>query len=281
MNTTDIAAGVLGDATLHARYIRGSFDDKPYTLGKYESLRIRAAIAELAANGGAPMGFYAAFEDPEARKEFVRYYGFLRRYENLYRANLPKSEVLLLFPRLRVQEAGDVAAVARFKQLGKKLLDEHVLFDILPDDRATRSARSHYSQVIDPADVKLTSTNVIKHIPSGLSHFEAPMMVRVSLSRPAAGNELTLHLVNYNREEPADKKATLNGIKNEKPIAARASQADLKLDSKARVQRVEFLTPEVEEPRVLEFEQTGKRLHLRIPEFLVYGVVRIQLSKAN
>jgi len=55
---TDLENRFLGDATLQARYIRGAFDDKPYTLGKYESTRIRAAIAELAANGGAPMGFY-------------------------------------------------------------------------------------------------------------------------------------------------------------------------------------------------------------------------------
>src|SRR5213596_4346347 len=91
-NSTDLAAGVLGEATLQARYIRGAFDDKPFTLGKYESTRIRVSIAELAANGGAPMGFYTAFEDPEARREIVRYYSFLRRYESLYRANRPYSE---------------------------------------------------------------------------------------------------------------------------------------------------------------------------------------------
>ena len=84
-NCTDLAAGVLGEGTLQARYIRGAFDDKPFTLGKYESVRIRVAIAELAANGGAPMGFYTAFKDPEARREIVRYYGFLRRHETLYR----------------------------------------------------------------------------------------------------------------------------------------------------------------------------------------------------
>ncbi len=67
-NHTDLASGLLGEGTLQARYIRGAFDDKPFTLGKYESVRIRAAIAELAANGGAPMGFYTAFEDPEARR---------------------------------------------------------------------------------------------------------------------------------------------------------------------------------------------------------------------
>jgi len=279
-NSTDLANGVLGEATLHARYIRGAFEDKPFTLGKYETVRFRATISELAANGGAPMGFYAPFQDPEARQEFVRYYGFLRRYENLYRANRPKSELLLLYPRLHVHE-GDVAAVGRFKEVGKRLLDAHVLFDVLPDDLATKAARAPYARVIDPCDGKSSSTNVVKLIPSGLSHFEAPKTVRVSLSRPAQGSEITLHLVNYNREEPADKKATVNGIKFEKPIAAPDGAADLKLESNARVQRVEFLTPEVEEPHNLEFEQAWKRLRFRIPGFLVYGVVRIHFSNEN
>ena len=47
-NFTDLPAGALGEATLQARYIRGAFDDKPFTLGKYESIRIRVSIAELA-----------------------------------------------------------------------------------------------------------------------------------------------------------------------------------------------------------------------------------------
>src|SRR5206468_2382987 len=128
---TDIAAGVFGEGTLQARYVRGAFDDKPFTLGKYESTRIRISIAELAANGGAPMGFYTNFRDPDTRRELARYYNFLRRNETLYRANRSHAEVLLLFPRSRVHE-GDVAAVARFRELGKRLLDGHVLFDVLP-----------------------------------------------------------------------------------------------------------------------------------------------------
>ena len=160
-------------------------------------------------------------------------------------------------------------------------LDAHVLFDVLPDDRAPRTARARYALVIDPSDVKIGSTNVLNYIPSSLSHFDTPMTVRVSMSRPALGNELTLHFVNYNREEPADKTATGGGIKNEKPIPAPPGEADLKLDSKARVQRVEFLTPELEQARVLDFEQTGKRLRVRIPGFLVYAVVRIQLFQPN
>ena len=46
---------------------------------------------------------------------------------------------------------------------------------------------------------------------SGVSRFEAPATVRVSASRPAFGNEITLHLVNYNREEPKEKKSAGRG----------------------------------------------------------------------
>ena len=278
-NHTDLASGVLGEGTLQTRYIRGAFDDKPFTLGKYESVRIRVAIAELAANGGAPMGFYSSFQDPDARRENVRYYGFLRQHEQLYRANRPNGEVLLLFPRRRVHE-GDVSSVVRFKELGKRLLDAHVLFDVLPDDSATE-ARARYAAIIDPSDVRLIANNVVEKLPSGRSQFDAPATVRVSASRPANGNEITLHFVNYNREEPADKKNRGSGIKDEKPIAVPPSQVDLKLDPEARAARVEFLAPESEQPRALEFEQVAGRLRFRVPEFLVYGIARIQLLNSN
>jgi len=337
-NHTDLASGVLGEGTLQARYIRGAFDDKPFTLGKYESVRIRAAIAELAANGGTPMGFYTAFEDPEARREIVRFYGFLRRYETLYRANRPHAEVLLLYPRSRVHE-GDVAAVGRFKELGKHLLDAHVLFDVVPDDlrvgQASRLSGSgvkpdlrvpsgeadgkpnhrvgdgsrmrdaHYAATIDPSDTSITVSNVLQRLPSNLSRFSAPTTVRISASRPGSssgkvkqaasrgepdppdGTEITLHFVNYNREEPADKRNRGSAIKDEKPIPAPDVQADLNLGPGQRVAHVEFLTPETERARELEFRQVvetavpGARLRFRVPEFLVYGVVRIQLSNAN
>jgi hypothetical protein len=279
-NHTDLASGVLGEATLQARYIRGAFDDKPFTLGKYESVRIRAAIAELAANGGAPMGFYSSFQDPEARRENVRYYGFLRKYEKLYRGNRPGGEVLLLFPRSRVH-AGDVGAVGRFKELGRRLLDAHVLFDVLPDDRATPSEQKRYATVIDPADARHTTANVIDVLPSDRSQFDVPVTVRVSVSRPAIGNEITLHFVNYNREEPPDKKPRGSGIQDEKPMVVPPSDADFKLGPAMQATRVEFLTPESEQARPLEFAQVDARLRFRIPEFLVYGVVRIQCVSPN
>jgi hypothetical protein len=282
-NFSDLTAGVLGEATLQARYIRGAFNDKPFTLGKYENTRVRIAIAELAANGGAPMGFYTNFKDPEARRQIVRYYRFLHRHENLYRANRSHAEVLLLFPRSRVHE-GDVAAVGRFKDIGKALLNAHVLFDVLPDDRVTAAMRSRYLAVIDPFAAEINITNVMDRLPAGVSRFEAPATVRISASRPdprlpsdgRPGNEITLHFVNYNRQEPTDKKNRGKGIADEKPIAAPAAEAGFQLPDGFKVQAVEFLTPENDQAKKLQFRQVGDRLRFRVPEFLVYGIVRVQ-----
>lgn len=263
---TDLKAGVLGEATLQARYIRGAFDDKPYTLGKYESTRTRVAIAELAANGGAPMGFYTRFQDPAARKEIVRYYHFLEKHDALFRANRPYAEVLLLYPRGRVHE-GDVAAVDAFKKLGKELLDKHVLFDVYPDDLPAAERRKAYRAVLRAADPY--------GVPDGVSRFEAPATVRVSASRPHDGGEITLHFVNYNREEPAQPRSAGRGIADEKPIPARGVSVDLALPRGFRPGAVTCLTPE-EGAAEVRATAEGGRLRFTVPPFLVYAVVRIE-----
>ncbi len=190
---TDLAARDLGEGTLQSRYIRGAFNDKPFTLGKYEGTRIRVAISELVANGGAPMGFYTRFKDPEARKEIVRYYQFLKTHDAIFRANRSHAEAVLLYPRSRVH-AGDVTAVEDFKRVGKELLDEHVLFDVLPDDLLTPAKRSEYQLVVDPTRKY--------ELAEKRSRFDAPWTVRVSASKAANSDEINLHFVNYNRTEP-------------------------------------------------------------------------------
>jgi hypothetical protein len=250
---TDLKDGILGEGTLQARFIRGTFDDKPYTLGKYESTRIRAAIAELAANGGAPMGFYTRFKDPEARAEIVRYYRFMEKYDALFKANKPYSEKVLFFPRSKVHN-GDVAAVETFKKRGLELLDQHSLFEIRPDD--------------------------VKQLPttsSASSTFTAPKTIRVSANIPAAGGEIDLHFVNYNRIEPAEKRSPGGGIKDEKPIAADGVAVDFALPEKAKVKDVTIITPEQPNEMPVKFEQTGNRVAFAVPKFLVYSVARIKL----
>lgn len=256
---TDLAKGDLGEGTLQARYIRGMFQDKPFTLGKYESTRIRVAIAELAANGGAPMGFYTRFTDPLARKEITRYYQFLKRYDEIYRGNSPYAEATLVYPRIAVFR-GDLGPVEKFREEGKKLLDNHVLFDVVSDEVAAGAK----PQAEKP------------------SRFDAPTTVRVSANRPSKGNELDFHFVNYNREEPpkdaAGNPSPGSGIAEEKPIAVKEISADVIIPGGSEVVGIEFITPEQPEARVIEFTAAQARLKFKLPEFLVYGVARVKLK---
>jgi hypothetical protein len=267
---TDLAAGVLGEGTLQARYIRGASGGKPFTLGKYESTRIRVAIAELAANGGAPMGFYANFHEKEARRELVRYYRFLARHAPVYRGNASHAEVLLLYPRSKVHE-GDVAAVESFRRLGKRLLDRHVLFDVLPDDRLTPSRRAAYRAVLEVGGPE--------KLPAGLSAFEAPATVRVSASRPSEGGEVALHFVNYDRDEPKVKRSPGRGIQDERPRAVAGTAVDLVLPRGAKVERVEVVTPEEAEAMEVRHTVRDGRVRFGLPRFLVYAVARVRLVK--
>lgn len=273
---TDLAHGFLGEATLQARYIRGAFEDKPFTLGKYEQTRIRTAIAELAANGGAPMGFYARFQDPAARRELIRYYGFLRRHDHLYHANQPHAEAILLFPR-RAIHSGDLRPLANFKALGKELLDRKVLFDVRPDDLADPEVLRTYRLVVDPTADRAVPEQAL----AGLSRFEGPQTVRVSASRPAHGEEIDLHLVNYNRQEPSAPRSPGNGIVDERPVAVPGMAVDLLLPSNAHAKEAVFLTPEEPEPRAIPFTTNDGRLHCTVPEFLVYAVLRVKLAAAG
>ena len=274
---TDLASGHLGEGTLQARYIRGAFDDKPFTLGKYEQTRIRVAIAELAANGGVPMGFYCRHTDPEARAIFTRYYGFLHDHDRLFRGNRSYAEFLLLYPRSRVH-AGDVAAVETFRQIGTRMLNQHLLFDVLPDDAVTPEIRNRYLAIIDP----VKTGEIPEEWPRNRSLLTAPETVRVSASRPAGGDtELTLHFVNYNRIEPEKPRSPGRGIQDEKPIPVTGIRVDLPIPSGQRVAAVRFLTPEQATSISVPFLTDAGRLTFTVPEFLVYSLVHIERTRVQ
>lgn len=275
---TDLAAGHLGEGTLQARYIRGAFDDKPFTLGKYESTRIRVAIAELAANGGAAMGFYTRFKDPEARQEIVRYYNFLEANESILKGNHSYAEMLLAFPRTKVHE-GEVAEVETFKQHGASLLDEHVLFDVIPDEMIDRACQARYKRVFDIGVMGQFFFEGKLPFPDSFSTFTAPKTVRVSASRPAVGDEIDLHFVNYDRIEPAKKNSPGGGIKDEKPKAISGVEAHFLVPPGRKVVSVRVVTPESPQPVGLRFSMDRGKLEFVVPEFLVYAIARIELAK--
>src|SRR6185436_13896018 len=155
------------------------------------------------------MGFYTRFADPLARKEITRYYQFLKKYDEIYRGNSPHSEATLVYPRTAVFR-GDLGPVEAFRAEGKKLLDQHVLFDVISDERG----REGFSPR--------------KPFPTP-SKFDAPTTVRVSANVPAKGGELDFHFVNYNREEPskdaAGNPSPGSGIAEEKPISVKEISA--------------------------------------------------------
>jgi hypothetical protein len=270
-NYTDLKNNDLGEGTLQARYIRGASGDKPYTLGKYESTRTRVAIAELAANGGVPMGFYTRFTDPGARKVITQYYRFIQRHDAIYRRNKSHAEAVLLFPRKSVH-AGNVGPVEAFRQTGQALLDRHVLFDVLPDDLATTDRLSAYSKVYKAGD----------GAQEGQAKFSAPSTVRVSATRPAIGDALHLHLVNYNRTEPSKPKSPGGGIQDEKPISVSEFLCALPIPDGTRLKGIRFLTPEKKNPVEVagDVQETGM-VYFTIPEFLVYAVVELSLGPGS
>lgn len=272
---SDLEKRYLGEGTLQARFIRGAFDDKPFTLGKYENTRIRIAISELAANGGAPMGFYTRYTDPAARKEIARYYQFLGKHDSLYRASASHAEAVLLFPRSHVH-GGNVEPVQQFLKLGDRMLDEHVLFDVLPDDLATPERLQRYRHVVS---IEKPAIEALLSNPQR-SRFELPYTVRVSANQSADGKALTLHFVNYDRKEPPKgrdgKPSAGGGIKDEQNIAISGGSVDFLIPKSLSGKTVEFLTPESADATKLEFSVTENRLRLKLPEFLAYGVVVIR-----
>lgn len=271
---TDIPAGNLGEGTLQARYIRGMFDDKPYTLGKYEHTRIRVTIAELAANGGAPMGFYTRFTEPEARIEIVRYYQFMKRYDEIFRGNKSHAESVLLYPRTLVAH-GDVECVTQFREQGKNLLDSHLLFDILSDEQIDLAKRRGYMDIV--------RHNSTRNEDFYGSKFDALKTVRISASRPAKGEELDLHFVNYNRTEPPKNAdgtpSTGRGIMDEQPIESPEVRCNVLLPAGFKAAAVEAITPESPDPQPITFTQSDRRIQFTQPKFLVYSIARIKLAK--
>ena len=279
-NKTDLARGILGEGTLQARYIRGALGDRPFTLGKYEATRIRVTIAELSANGGAPMGFYTKFTDPLAHDEIVRYYRFLANHDAIYHGSHSHAEVALLFPRLEVHR-GDLAALENFRRLGLALLNEHVLFDVVTDDHPRGEVSAKYQTVVTARD---QSDEVLNLLPRMRSRFTAPATVPHLASRPAGSDrEIDLHFVNYNRVEPSrgtDGVLRIElGIGNERPVAVSGIKVELLLPSNAHVRAVHFISPESAESQRIESRTENGRLYLELPEFLVYGVAQVELGQ--
>jgi hypothetical protein len=198
----------------------------------------------------------------------------LKRYDKLYRGNRPYAEAALLFPRSEVHQ-GKIEALTKFKELGRALLDAHVLFDVVPDDQVEPE---RYARVIN---YRSSTESALKE---RRVRVQAPFTVRVSASQPAQSEqEIDLHFVNYNRFEPpktADGQPSPgSGIIDEKPISASGVKVKMpELVKGRKIVSATFLTPEQPDEMSLVLERKAGRLSFEVPEFLVYGVVRLILA---
>ena len=157
--------------------------------------------------------------------------------------------------------------------LGRKLLDQHVLFDVLPDDLATPEILAKYQVTIDPGKDSLPSRK-------RLSRFDAPATLRVCANRPAKGNEIDLHFVNYDRDElpkRANGKANHGrGPADERPKAVSGIKVSFVLPAGMKVSEVEVISPEYEKALHPDFRFADGRISFTMPEFLVYAVARLK-----
>lgn len=260
------------EPTLQMRYMRGSSGDKPFTVCHYENVKIRASMAELAANGGSPMTRYANFDDPQSRQELVRFFRYMKRNDEVYHGNTMAAETLLLYPRSQLHQGRFTDALTAFYSVGNRLLDDHVLFDVIPDDSVTPAQLAKYRRIYTISSMPQLDSETY----NGLSRFEAPTTVRVSASNPQKGGAWDIHFVNYNRKEPAGEKTGY--IADENPVAVAGVRADLVIPKGNTVARVEWIAPESPEPKPLSGDVSGGRVRFTAPEFLVYGVARIHLK---
>jgi hypothetical protein len=127
-------ASVRWGGTLQTRYIRGAFDDKPFTLGKY-GVRI---VRPLRTCRRRRRWIYSLFKTPRRRTCATT----AAACEKLYRANRPNGEVLLL-PRSRVHE-GDVSCVVVKEQANacSMLMSSLMFWMQRPRDEARNHHRS-------------------------------------------------------------------------------------------------------------------------------------------
>jgi hypothetical protein len=264
------------EPTLQLRYMRGAGGGRPFTACHYEMVKIRAAMAELAANGGAPMTRFANFNDPESRRELVRYFRFMKQHDDVYHANTMAGECVLLHPRSQIHEGRFTDALSAYNAVGGRLLDDHILFDVLPDDIATPDQLARYKRVFTISSMPEMQAETY----DGLSRFEAPSTVRVSASHPKKGGTWDIHFVNYNRKEPGEKEKT-GFIADENPIAVSDVKADLVSPAGFSISKIEWMTPESPESQELRIEKAGNRVRFTAPEFLVYAVARVYLASGE
>ena len=312
----NLKEGKAGDAWLSCLYVRELSGGKPFVMGKYDGVRLAASMAEGYATGGIGMGRYMRFEQPAGFKVLTRYTQFMHKHRKLYDGAQPFSDVGLILPRQSVWN-GRSDALDEFRELGQSLVERQVLLDVVADEKITLDRLAKYRAVILPKAAVLSDGQLdalrkysasgglilqrgetASRIPaaitvagdtsqaaadsmarrlrrSGASVITSPWTVRVcAYSQP---KRVLLHLVNYDRDETADKR--LSGPELERPQPVENIQVHLRLPRPSKIASVKLHSPDNASSLELRFEQpTEEQIRFRIPRLLVYAVAEISME---
>ena len=314
---SDLKNGVRGDSVLDGRVLRAMANGTPFELLKYDYYRWRLITAESLALGGISFGSWkggwSGGNDREEPHHLQSYYRFIRDNDQYLNAQLRESyaEVALLYAR-QALFAGDAAFFEPFRNAGRALIDGHILFDVIIDQRMTAAELAKRRAVIVTAPEYLTveQAGLLKAYArnggkvifftsgpdtSALVSAEQGFEVVKREDRAATMQAIAgLTRLPYSKfaapwtvEVTADRQPgrvlvhLVNYNRDESqqgkelPIAAAPVAADLRLPAGFKVIGVKFLTPEAPAQH-LKFTQAGDRIQFTSPGFLVYGLVMIQ-----
>lgn len=288
---TKLAEHKAGDAWLSSLWLREMSGWKPFVMGKYENIRMRNTIAEGVATGGSGMGLQIQFMDPVGFEAGSRYLRFVRDHRDLYAGVSSWAEVGLIYPRQAVWNRHP-ETVEAFRAAGAALVNGHVLFDVIWDQKMTLERLTQYAVVIAPGSTHLSDqqqalltraaakgVTVLRDpdaasLPASLtahnlSRVEAPWTLRVAAY--TLPTRRTVHLVNYNRDEQEGAKR--KGPAAECPIPEQNIFIDLRLARRPR--NLRLLSPDAQDAPPLQWTHKQGRLSFRIPSVEVYSVIEI------
>lgn len=316
---SDLKKRVAGDSALDGRVLRAMAGDTAFELLKYDYFRWRVVTAESLAFGGVCFGSWeggwSGGSDREQPHHLRTYHQFIRDNDQYLNPRKRESyaEVAMLYPR-QALFTGDAQFFAPFRDVGRALIEAHVLFDVIIDQKMTAIELAKRRVVIVTAPEHLTAAqaSLLKTYAAngGKVILCAGGPVNCALTAPGKGfeviaqadREAMMKAVNglagvpfskfdapwtvevYADRQPAEKRVLVHLVNfnrdesqgnKEMPIAAAPVKMDLRLPAGFKVTGVKFLTPEAKDIH-LGFTQQGDRAQITTPTFLVYGMVMIQ-----
>ena len=309
---SDLPNNLLGDASLTHKYLRAMAAGTPFVVLKYDYWRWRVTAAEAIAGGGVSFaawkGGWSGGKDRDD-PHMGRYFQFIRDHAAYWNHRTPYADVAMIYPREALFH-GDATFLDAFRDLGKALHREHVLFDVVIDQRMTAEMLSRYPRImlIEPATLTTTQKQIVAdYRKSGGVVVDASSLVNSEATASSDQVETTPDTATYHDAARLAKTSTFDlpwtvlvhadvqrdhsrllihavnynrkedrGL--EQPIPAKPWTANIKLPTyAARPTSVTFHTPEFDEPIAIDFTAADDgRVQFTAPGFVAYGLVVVK-----